>query len=36
MKVIAITSEQTLAIRHLVLWPNKTLQFCQVAGDHHA
>lgn len=36
MRIKAITSEQTLAIRHLVLWPHQTPQFCQVAGDHHA
>jgi len=36
VKITAINSEQTLAIRHTVLWPHKTPQFCQVADDHSA
>ena len=28
-----ITADETLAIRHHVLWPNKPVSFCKVADD---
>ncbi len=36
MEVIEISTDQTLAIRHKVLWPDKPVEFCIVAGDEHA
>jgi len=33
MKIQEITWQQALPIRHRVLWPEKPVQFCQVAGD---
>ncbi len=35
MKIIPISSAQTLPIRHRVLWPNKSAEFCQVEDDHN-
>jgi predicted GNAT family N-acyltransferase len=31
-----ITWEDTMSIRHKVLWPNKPIEFCQVKGDLEA
>ena len=36
MKIRAIKWEETLAVRHKVLWPNKPESFCQVDGDELA
>ncbi|MEH6452379.1 MAG: GNAT family N-acetyltransferase [Psychromonas sp.] len=36
MKIVAINSEQTLSIRHQVLWPHKTPEFCKVPDDLQA
>lgn len=36
MIVKSIQAEQTLPIRHQVLWPDKPLSFCQVEGDDRA
>ena len=33
MRVERITADQTLALRHAVLWPAKSLEFCRVAED---
>ncbi|MDC5806058.1 GNAT family N-acetyltransferase [Vibrio europaeus] len=33
MRVERITAEQTLTLRHTVLWPTKNLEFCRVAED---
>jgi len=36
MKIVTLTATQTLPIRHAVLWPNKSPEFCRVEGDHSA
>jgi len=36
MNIQAITWEDALPIRHNVLWPNKPVLFCKVAGDEVA
>ncbi|WP_019616366.1 GNAT family N-acetyltransferase [Psychromonas ossibalaenae] len=36
MKVIPVSSVQTLAVRHQVLWPDKSPEFCKVADDDSA
>ncbi|MFT5719148.1 MAG: ribosomal protein S18 acetylase RimI-like enzyme [Oleiphilaceae bacterium] len=33
MEIRSIPWEQTIPLRHKVLWPNKTPEFCQVDGD---
>jgi len=33
MEIRSISWEQTIPLRHKVLWPNKTLAYCQVDGD---
>ena len=33
MRITEITAEQTLPIRHQVLWPNESVEFCRVADD---
>ncbi|MGF1680354.1 GNAT family N-acetyltransferase [Photobacterium minamisatsumaniensis] len=35
MKIVQIESEQTLPIRHQVLWPNHDEDFCRVSGDEN-
>lgn len=35
-QVIAVQWQQTLAIRHQVLWPGKSESFCRVEGDESA
>lgn len=38
MEVKRISAQQTMAIRHAVLWPSKSVEFCHVAEDefgHH-
>lgn len=36
MQIQKITWQATLPIRHHVLWPNKTPDFCRVQGDEKA
>ena len=36
MNIQSITSDETLDIRHTVLWPDKPLSFCKVEGDETA
>lgn len=36
MDIKLISAEQTLALRHKVLWPNKPVAFCRVPGDDTA
>lgn len=36
MKIDAIHWQDALPIRHQVLWPDKSLDFCSVAGDETA
>lgn len=36
MKVIKLNWEKTIPIRHIVLWPNETPEFCKVEGDEDA
>ncbi|WEM44585.1 GNAT family N-acetyltransferase (plasmid) [Photobacterium sp. DA100] len=33
MKINQISAEQTLPVRHQVLWPNESVDFCRVPGD---
>jgi len=33
MEIRRITWEQTIPVRHKVLWPNKPPEFCKVDGD---
>jgi len=33
MEIRSISWEQTIPLRHRVLWPNKPPEFCQVEGD---
>lgn len=33
MHVIELNWQQTIPIRHKVLWPNESPEFCQVEGD---
>ncbi len=34
MQIRLITPEETLPIRHIVLWPAKPIEFCQVKEDN--
>lgn len=36
MTIKAISWQETLPIRHMVLWPDKPESFCQVDGDEQA
>ncbi len=36
LNIVQLTSSETLAIRHTVLWPKETLDFCKVEGDKDA
>jgi len=36
LEIIEINAQETIAIRHEVLWPNKTPEFCMVEGDSEA
>ncbi|MDN2662402.1 GNAT family N-acetyltransferase [Psychromonas sp. 14N.309.X.WAT.B.A12] len=36
MRIIEIDWQQTIAIRHQVLWPDKKPEFCIVEGDEQA
>lgn len=36
MHVIQINWQDTISIRHQVLWPNKAPEFCMVEGDDQA
>jgi len=36
LQITSITWQETLPIRHQVLWPNKPISFCQVEGDAQA
>lgn len=36
LNVIELHWQDTIAIRHEVLWPNKAPEFCRVAGDNDA
>jgi len=33
LQLVTLDWQQTLPIRHQVLWPNESLEFCQVPGD---
>jgi predicted GNAT family N-acyltransferase len=33
MEIRTITWEQTIPLRHCVLWPNKPVEYCHVDGD---
>ncbi|MBC7002195.1 GNAT family N-acetyltransferase [Photobacterium sp. BZF1] len=33
MNITEITAEETLPIRHRVLWPNESVEFCRVPDD---
>lgn len=33
MKISSISWEQTIPLRHKVLWPNKKPEYCRVEGD---
>jgi len=34
--IVQLSAEEVLPIRHTVLWPEKTLDFCKVEGDDKA
>jgi len=34
--IVQLTEEEVLPIRHAVLWPEKSLDFCKVEGDKEA
>lgn len=36
MKIITLNWQETIPIRHRVLWPNEAPEFCQVEGDQDA
>jgi ribosomal protein S18 acetylase RimI-like enzyme len=36
LDVINLSWQETLPIRHVVLWPNETPEFCKVKGDDEA
>ena len=36
MQIKTITWQEALPIRHQVLWPNKTPDFCKIEGDESA
>ncbi|WP_160062685.1 GNAT family N-acetyltransferase [Psychromonas sp. L1A2] len=36
MKVVAIKWQDTISVRHQVLWPHKPPEFCRVEGDEQA
>ena len=36
MKVIDISAQDTIPIRHRVLWPNEPPEYCEVDGDDNA
>ncbi|SFB90008.1 GNAT family N-acetyltransferase [Pseudoalteromonas denitrificans] len=36
MKIRTIQWDETLPVRHTVLWPNKPASFCKVEGDEKA
>lgn len=36
LRIKKITWQETIPIRHEVLWPNKTPEFCHVEGDELA
>lgn len=36
LEILQIKWEQTISIRHEVLWPNKNIEFCHVNGDKDA
>ena len=36
MKLVQRNSEDTLSIRHQVLWPNELPEYCRVVGDNNA
>ncbi|MBB3167002.1 GNAT family N-acetyltransferase [Simiduia aestuariiviva] len=36
MKIVHLTWEETIPIRHKVLWPNKPPAFCKIDGDETA
>jgi len=36
MKIVEISWEATIDIRHAVMWPNKPREFCHVTGDERA
>jgi ribosomal protein S18 acetylase RimI-like enzyme len=36
MEISAISWEQTIPLRHSVLWPNKPTEFCHIDGDAEA
>lgn len=36
MDVINLSGEETLPVRHKVLWPNESPEFCRVTGDDDA
>lgn len=36
MKILNIPWEQTIPLRHSVLWPTKSPEYCHVEGDHDA
>ena len=33
MEICAISWEQTIPLRHSVLWPNKPPEYCHIDGD---
>ncbi len=35
-QVISLSWQQTISVRHQVLWPNQAPEFCQVEGDAEA
>ena len=36
MKLVELNSEETLPIRHQVLWPDELPEYCRVVGDNNA
>ena len=36
MQIVKISWQQALPIRHQVLWPDKSAEFCKVSGDESA
>ena len=36
LNIVQLSKEEVLPIRHLVLWPEKSPEFCKVEGDEDA
>jgi len=36
LTIVKLSANETLSLRHTVLWPNEPLDFCKVEGDEDA